>query len=123
MVGRDLWRSSGLTPLLKQSHLEQVVQNYIQAAFEYLPGWRHHNLPGQPGPVLGHSHSKEVFSAVPCGPSVILVLSLGATEKSLAALSFHPPSLKAVVHIREIHLLFSVLNHACSLSSFEGEVL
>ena len=37
-VGRDLWRSSGLTPLLKQDHLEVVAQDHVQKAFEYLQG-------------------------------------------------------------------------------------
>ena len=29
-VGRDLWRSSGPTSLLKQGHLELVVQDQVQ---------------------------------------------------------------------------------------------
>lgn len=32
-VGRGLWRPSGLTPLLKQRYLKQVVQDYLQVAF------------------------------------------------------------------------------------------
>ena len=39
-VGRDLWRLSGLTPLLKQGHLEPVAQDHVQMAFEYLQRWR-----------------------------------------------------------------------------------
>ena len=35
-VGRDLWRSSGSNTLLKQGHLEQVVQDHVQTASEYL---------------------------------------------------------------------------------------
>jgi len=35
-VGRDLWRSSGPIPLLKQGHLEPVTQENIQMAFESL---------------------------------------------------------------------------------------
>jgi len=46
--------------LLKHSHLQPTVQT----AFEYLKGWRHHNLSGQPAPVLGHPHNKKVFSGV-----------------------------------------------------------
>ena len=60
-TGGDLWRSSGPTPVLKQGHLEQVAQDCIQMAFQYLQGWRLHNLSGQPVPVLGHSPSKKVF--------------------------------------------------------------
>uniref|UniRef100_A0A8C0ES58 receptor protein-tyrosine kinase n=1 Tax=Bubo bubo TaxID=30461 RepID=A0A8C0ES58_BUBBB len=62
-----LERSSGghlvQCPLLKQGHLELVAHNHIQTAFEYLQGWRLHNLPGQPVPVLGHPHSQKVL---PC---------------------------------------------------------
>jgi len=55
-VGRDLWRSSCPTPLLKQKHLQQIAQDDVQLAFEYLQGRKLHNLPGQPVPVLSHSH-------------------------------------------------------------------
>jgi len=37
-VGRDLWRSSGPIPLLKQEHLETVAQDHVQAGFEHLQG-------------------------------------------------------------------------------------
>ena len=63
-VGRDLQRSSDPTLLLKQSQLEPVAQDHVQAAFEYLQGWRLHNLPEQPVPVLGHPHSAKVFPDV-----------------------------------------------------------
>ncbi|KAK4810494.1 hypothetical protein QYF61_004274, partial [Mycteria americana] len=49
-VGRDLWRSSGPTPLCQQGHLEPVAQDHVQTAFEHLQGGRLHNLPGQPVP-------------------------------------------------------------------------
>jgi len=51
-VGRDLWRSSGPTPLIKQGHLEPVVQDHVQTGFEYLQGWRLHSLSGKPVLVL-----------------------------------------------------------------------
>jgi len=35
-VGRDLYRSSGPTPLLKQGHLDLVAQDHVQMAFEDL---------------------------------------------------------------------------------------
>jgi len=50
-VGRHLCGSSGPTPLPKQSHLDQVAQDLIQAGFEYLQRRRLHNLSGQPVPV------------------------------------------------------------------------
>jgi len=39
-VGRDLWMSSGPTPLLKQGHLEKAAQDHAQMTFEYFQGWR-----------------------------------------------------------------------------------
>ena len=83
-VGRDLWRSSRPNPLLKQGHLQLVVQDCVQVASEYLQGRRLHTLLGQPVPVASHPHS---FSLCP----LPLVLSLGTTEKSLAPSSLHPP--------------------------------
>jgi len=93
------------TPPLKQGHLEQAVQDHVQAVFEYLQGWRLHHLPGQPVPVLGHSHSEKVFPDVQREPPVFLrgnllcfslcplplVLSLGTTEKYLSLSSLHSP--------------------------------
>jgi len=92
-VGRELWRSSSPTPLLKQGHLQPVSQDHDQTAFEYLQGWRLHQLPGQPVPVLGHPHNEKLFPDVRgillcfrwC--QLLLVLLLGTTEKRLA-LSF-----------------------------------
>ena len=69
-VGRDLWRSFGPTPLLKQGHVEGVAQDCVQMAFEYLQGWRLHNLSGQPVPVLSHPHSEKVFPGVHREPPV-----------------------------------------------------
>jgi len=63
-VGRNLWRSSSPTPLLKQGHLKQVSQDLVQAGFEYLQRRRLHNLPGQPVPVLCHPQSKVFLSRV-----------------------------------------------------------
>lgn len=45
-VGRGLWRSSSPSPLLKQGHLEQVTQDYVQSGFEYLQGWTFHSSLG-----------------------------------------------------------------------------
>ena len=63
MVGvrRDLCGPSSLTPLPKKGHLEQVVQDFIQAGLEYLQRRRLHSLPGQPVPVLSHPQSEEVL--------------------------------------------------------------
>lgn len=38
-VGRDLWKPSDLTPMLKQGHLQTVAQNLIWTAFYCLQGW------------------------------------------------------------------------------------
>lgn len=53
-IGKDLWRSSGLIPLLKQGHPEQVAQDHVQVAFKYLQGGRLHNHSQQPVPVLSY---------------------------------------------------------------------
>ena len=63
-VGRHLLSSSSPNALLKQGQLQQVAQDHVQSGFEYLQGWRLHNLSGQPIPVSGHPHGKNVFSYV-----------------------------------------------------------
>jgi len=86
-VGRDLWGSSGPTPLLKQGHLQQTAQDLVQAGFEYLQRRRLHSPSGQPVPVLCHPQSKEglphVQTELPM-LQLVPVLSLGTTEQSLA---------------------------------------
>ena len=69
-VERNLWRSSCATPLPKQDHQEQVVHDRVQMAFDHLQGWWHHNLSGEPVPVLSHSHSKNEFPDVQMRPPV-----------------------------------------------------
>ena len=44
-VGRDLCGSSSPTLLLKQGHLQQAVEDLVQAGLEYLQRRRLHNLP------------------------------------------------------------------------------
>jgi len=74
-LGRDLWKSPGSTPLLKQDNLEPVSQDCVQRALQYLQGWRLHNLPEQLVPVLGHPHSKKVFQDVQTEPAVLQFVS------------------------------------------------
>lgn len=38
MVGRDLWRSSCPTPLLKQDHQDLISQGHVQVTFKFLQG-------------------------------------------------------------------------------------
>lgn len=45
-VGRNLWRPSSPTPLLKYGRLEYAVQGHIQVGFEYLYRKKLHNLSG-----------------------------------------------------------------------------
>jgi len=84
-------------PLTQAGPPRAGCQGCVQMAFEYLQGWRLHNLPGQPVPVLGHPLSKKVFPDVqwecPGFQSVPIAfgLSLGTTEQSLALSSLHPP--------------------------------
>jgi len=56
-VERDLWRSSGPTPLLKQGDLELAAQDHDQTASKHLQGGRLHNHFGPSVPVLGRPHS------------------------------------------------------------------
>ena len=60
-VGRDLCGSPSPTPLPKQGHPEQAVEDLVQAGLEYLQRRRLHNLPGQPVPVLRHPQREEVL--------------------------------------------------------------
>lgn len=45
-------------PLSKQGQAEQVAQDHVQSATEYLQEQRLHNLSGQPVPVFEHLHSE-----------------------------------------------------------------
>lgn len=47
-VGRDHWRSSGSTSLLKQDPLDHITQGHVESDFEYLQRMSFHNLCGQP---------------------------------------------------------------------------
>jgi len=76
-VGRDLWESSGPTPLPKQSHL----------GFEYLQRRRLPSLSGQPVPVLWNNICN---ASVPCGE-----LLPDTNSFSLAAISTKTPYLTA----------------------------
>lgn len=69
-VGWDLWRSLCLTLLLKQGQPQLVAQGCVQIPFEDFQAWRFYSLPGQPVPVLLHSHSKNVFLNVLKEPPV-----------------------------------------------------
>jgi len=62
MVGvrRELCGSCSPTPLLKQGHLQQAAQEFVQAGLEYLQRRRIHNLPGQLVPLLCHTPSEVV---------------------------------------------------------------
>jgi len=73
-VERAIWRSSDPISLLKQGHLEQAAQNYLQMAFEYLQGGRLHSLSRQSVPVLNHREleTQVLFCKV--------VLQLGSPE-------------------------------------------
>ena len=48
----------------KQGHLQQAVQDFIQAGLEYLQRRRFHNLPGQPVAVFCHTQSEEIVPHV-----------------------------------------------------------
>ena len=76
-VGKDLWKSHP-TLLLKQGHLDQAAQDCVSTAFEYLQGWKLHNLSGQPVSVLSHPHSKKVFPDVQREPPVFQLMPIAS---------------------------------------------
>jgi len=67
-VGRDLWRSSSPTPLLKRVHLQPVTQDCVQMGFEHVQGRRLHHLCGHPVPVLSNLHSEKMSADVQTEP-------------------------------------------------------
>jgi len=58
------WGVIWLNTPTKQDHIKPVARDDVQIAFEYLQGWRLHNLFGQTVPVLDHPDSKIVFPNV-----------------------------------------------------------
>ena len=109
-------------PCFKQGHLEPVAQGHVQTSFEYLQAWRRHKLPGQAVLVLSSltvktcvlmfKQSLLCFSLLP----LPLVLSLGATEKTLAPSSLHPLFRHFCTLMRSLRDLFSRVNCPSSLS-------
>ena len=53
-IGRDLWRSSNPSICYEYGQLKQVARGHVLLGFEYLQGWKHHNLSGKPVPVFNH---------------------------------------------------------------------
>jgi len=62
-VGRDLCGSSSPTLLPKQGHLQQVVEDLVQAGLQYLQRRLHHLL-RQPVPGLHHLQREEILPHV-----------------------------------------------------------
>jgi len=93
-LGKDLWRPSGPTPLLKQGHLEPVAQDHLQMAFEYPQGWRLHRLSGQPVPGLGHPHSETVFPDIQTSHVSACVSFLWSWHWAITEMSLVPSSLQ-----------------------------
>ena len=109
-------------PLLKQGHLEPAAQEHIQTASEYLQGWRIHNLPRQPVPVLDHPHSDKVFPHVQREPPMFQFVPIASGpvtghHRAEPGSIYLAPLLQVLINTDEIplSLLFSRLN---SLSSF-----
>jgi len=122
-VGSDFWRSSRPTYPLTQGPLEPAPQDHVQVAFQYLQGWRLHNLSGQPVPGLSHPHSEKAFPDVQTEPPVfqfVLTASgpgTGHHWKEPGSI-FLIPSHPILIYMDEIPLclLFSRLNSPSSLS-------
>ena len=86
-------RTTGPTPLLEQGHLQPVSQDHDQTAFEYLQGWRLHQLPGQPAPALDHTHGEKVFPDVQRAPlSRAWLRPLGTLPSGICRLWRDPPA-------------------------------
>lgn len=90
--------------LLRQGHLESVVQDHVPEVFEHLQGWTLHSLSGQ--------------------SSCLWPLSLGTTEKNLTPTFMHPPFRYLYVFIRPpLTLVFSNLESHSSQSFLMEEML
>jgi len=89
-VERDLWRLSGLTPLLRQGHLDLLVWDHLQVTFEYLQECRLNYLSGQPVPVLIHLHSVSQCSEGTSCVSVCAHYLLSCYWAPLKRAWFHP---------------------------------
>ncbi|XP_053796469.1 uncharacterized protein LOC128786832 [Vidua chalybeata] len=98
-IGLD-WASGVRTvqPLRpRQGHLEGVTQERVRVGLEWLQRGRLHNLPGQLFQWSTALNVKEFFLKFRwyllclCFWSLLLVLSLGSTEKCLAPSSWHLP--------------------------------
>lgn len=123
-VGKNLWRPSGPSHLLKLRYLETIAQNHVQMAFGYLQRAWLHNLSVQTAQVLSHLHSKEglpdverehlVFQFVP-------IASCPGTRHNWRECSsvFFSASFQVFIYIDKIllGLLFSMLKSPNSLPS------
>lgn len=64
-------------PLLEREFLELVSQDHTQPAFEWVQGWRLHNLWGQPVPIVqSPPHCEKVFPDVQREPPVFLFVAI-----------------------------------------------
>lgn len=52
--GGNLWRWCSPAFCSEHSHKKKVAQSHVQSGFDYLHGWRLHNLSGQLIPVFDH---------------------------------------------------------------------
>ena len=72
-VGKDLLRCFTPSQLLQQGQLELVDSAVVRLGFEYLQGWRLHDLSGQPGPLVEPPQGKKVVSCLAMGISCVLI--------------------------------------------------
>lgn len=137
--GRDIWRPSVSTSLLKQRHPELFELYHVQMAFQYhqtgdsttslgnvCPEMR----PPMYTPQLYHSHSKEVLLPVQMESTALQFVPIASYSgpghhwKGPGSVTF-ALSLQVFTDIDEIPLtlLFSKMNSPSSLSLTVGEVL
>ena len=110
-------------PCSSKATYSLLAQNHVQTAFEHLQGWRLDNLPGQPVPVLSHSHCKKVFPDVQREPPVFQVVPIASGPVAghhweEPGSVFFAPSWQVFISIDEIplSLFFPRLNSPSSLS-------
>lgn len=94
-VCTERWRSNALTPLLKQGHLEWVVKDHVQMAFEYLQAVRLHKPFWATCVSVPPLLTVKVFPDVQEEPAVFQCVTIVShwtpLKKSLTPYTLYPP--------------------------------
>lgn len=105
---------------LKPSHPKLVAQDHVQADFEYLWGWRPHNLPGQPELTLTKfpSEAPPVFPVQwgSCGDFPVVCIMLLSLPLQMDCLN----SQKFVTEVKK-HFLWNTASMAFGMVTLRGK--